>query len=73
MRNWPKDFYYTYSDKQREEFHIKNPEERRKIVNDSYISIIVDDTGNLDKYKILEVIMDLQDRIDELENLNYDD
>jgi hypothetical protein len=30
--------------------------------------MIVDEAGNLDKYKIIEVILDLQDKIEDLEN-----
>jgi hypothetical protein len=68
MKHTPKDFYDTYSSKQREEFWLKNYEEQRKIINDSYISMIVDEAGNLDKYKIIEVILDLQDKVEDLEN-----
>jgi hypothetical protein len=67
MIQTPKDFH-TYSSKQREEFWLTNSEERRKIINDSYLSMIVDEAGNLDKYKIIEVILDLQDKIEDLEN-----
>jgi hypothetical protein len=68
MRHIPKNFYDNYSLKQREEFWLKSYEESRKIINDSYLSMIVDDNGNLDKYKIIEVILDLQDKIEDLEN-----
>lgn len=67
MRNIPKNFYADYDLKQRKEFWIKSFNEQQKIVNDSYISMIVDDNGNLDKYKIIEVLMDLQDKIEDLE------
>ena len=67
MIQTPKDFH-TYSSKQREEFWLTNSEERRKIINDSYLSMIVDEAGNLDKYKVIEVILDLQDKIEDLEN-----
>jgi hypothetical protein len=63
----PKDFN-TYSLKQREEFWCKSYEERRKIINDSYLSMIVDENGNLDKYKIIELILDLQDNVEDLKN-----
>ncbi len=66
MRNIPKNFYADYDLKQRKEFWIKSFNEQQKIVNDSYISMIVDDNGNLDKYKIIEVLMDLQDKIEDL-------
>jgi hypothetical protein len=67
MIHTPEDFN-TYSSKQREEFWVKTYEERRKIINDSYLSMIVDDNGNLDKYKIIEIILDLQNKIEDLEN-----
>ena len=67
MIQTPKDFH-TYSSKQREEFWLKNSEERRKIINGSYISMIVDEAGNLDKYKIIELILDLQDNVEDLKN-----
>jgi hypothetical protein len=67
MIHTPEDFN-TYSLKQREEFWLKNSEERRKIINDSYLSMIVDENGNLDKYKVLELILDLRDKIEDLEN-----
>jgi len=68
MKHTPKNFYDNYSLKQREEFWLKTCEERRKIINDSYLSMIVDEAGNLDKYKIIDVILDLQDKIEDLEN-----
>jgi hypothetical protein len=67
MRQTPKNFY-GYSSKQREEFWLKPYEERQKNINESYLSMIVDETGNLDKYKVLEIILDLQDKIEDLEN-----
>ena len=67
MKQTPSNFH-TYSSKQREEFWLKNYEEQRKIINDSYMSTIVDDNRNLDKYKIIEAILDLQDKIEDLEN-----
>jgi hypothetical protein len=68
MKNTPKNFYDNYSLKQREEFWPKTCEERRKIINDSYLSMIVNEAGNLDKYKIIDVILDLQNKIEDLEN-----
>jgi hypothetical protein len=67
MIQTPRNFH-TYSLKQKKEFWLKNYEEQRKIINDSYLSMIVDEAGNLDKYKIIEVILDLQDKIEDLEN-----
>ena len=66
MRHKPAD-WYTYSSKQREEFYLKPYEEEREIINQSYLSIITDENGNLDTLKILEIIMDLQDRVEDLE------
>jgi hypothetical protein len=67
MKHTPKNFS-TYSNKQREEFWLKSQEERLKIINDSYMSMIVDEAGNLDKYKIIEIILNLQDTVEDLEN-----
>ena len=65
MRYNPAD-WDTYSSKQRKEWYLKPYEERREIVNKSYLSIIADDNGNLDALKIIEIIMDLQDRVEDL-------
>jgi hypothetical protein len=65
MRYNPAD-WDTYSSKQRKEWYLKPYEERREIVNKSYLSIITDDNGNLDALKIIEIIMDLQDRVEDL-------
>lgn len=66
MRYNPAD-WSTYTQKQRKEFNCKSYQEQREIINKSYLSLITDETGNLDTIKILEIIMDLQDRIDDLE------
>jgi hypothetical protein len=67
MRHNPVD-WDTYTQKQRKEFYYKPYEEQREIINQSYLSVITDENGNLDALKILEIIMDLQDRVDELES-----
>ena len=69
MRYDPAD-WNTYTQKQRREFYYKPFEEQREIVQKSYLSLITDENGNLDTMKILEIIMDLQDRVDEIES-NY--
>jgi hypothetical protein len=67
MRHNPSD-WDTYSSKQKEEFYLKPyEEEQREIINQSYLSVITDENGNLDTLKILEIIMDLQDRVEDLE------
>jgi hypothetical protein len=66
MRYNPAD-WDAYSSKQRKEFYDKSFEEKREIINQSYLSIITDENGNLDALKILEIIMDLQDRVEDLE------
>ncbi len=66
MRYHPSD-WDNYSSKQREEWYRKPYEERREIINQSYLSLITDKNGNLDTIKILEIIMDLQDRVEDLE------
>ena len=67
MRDIPTN-WDTYTQKQRKEFYYKTYQERREIINKSYLSLITDETGNLDTIKILEIIMDLQDRVDEIES-----
>ena len=67
MRYNPAD-WNTYTQKQRKEFYYKPFEEQREIVKKSYLSLITDENGNLDTMKILEIIMDLQDRVDEIES-----
>jgi len=69
MKTHPAD-WDTYTPKQRKEFYEKPFEERREIINRSYLSLIADKDGNLDTIKILEIIMDLQDRVDDIES-NY--
>ena len=66
MRYNPAD-WDTYTQKQRKEWYYRPVEEQREIVNKSYLSLITDDSGNLDALKIVEIIMDLQDRVDDLE------
>ncbi len=66
MRYHPSD-WDTYSSKQRKDFYNKSFEEKREIINKSYLSLITDVNGNLDIIKILELIMDLQDRVEDLE------
>jgi len=68
MRYDPAD-WNTYTQKQRREFYCKPFEERREIINKSYLSLITDKDGNLDTIKILDIIMDLQDRVDDLEDV----
>jgi hypothetical protein len=67
MRQTPTNFY-EYSSKQREEFWLKPYEEQQQVINESYLSMIVDEDGNIDKYKIIGIILDLQDKIEDLEN-----
>jgi hypothetical protein len=66
MRYNPAD-WDTYTQKQRKEWYYTPVEEQREIVNKSYLSLITDDNGNLDALKIVEIIMDLQDRVEDLE------
>ena len=64
--NSPAD-WNTYTQKQKKEWYYKPCEEQREIINQSYLSDITDENGNLDTIKILEIIMDLQDRVEDLE------
>ena len=66
MRYNPAD-WDKYTQQQRKEWYLKPYEERREIINKSYLSLITDENGNLDTIKILEIIMDLQDRVDDLD------
>ena len=66
MRYQPAD-WDTYTSQQRTEWYQKPYEERRKIILQSYMNMIVDENGDLDKFKILELILELQDTVNELE------
>jgi len=73
MRYHPAD-WNSYTSEQRQKWHlIYSNEEKQKIVLDSYMNRITDDEGNLDKYKILEFILDMEDRIENLETPGYED
>ena len=67
MKYQPAD-WNTYTSKQKEVWHQKSYEERRKIILQSYMNMIVDENGELDKFKILEFLLDLEDRVDNLES-----
>jgi hypothetical protein len=68
MKYYPTD-YNNYTKEQRHDWHyIKSPDEKREIILKSYLSTIADENGNLDHLKLLEIILDLQDRVDELEH-----
>jgi hypothetical protein len=66
MRYNPSD-WDTYSSNQRKEFHLKPFEEQQEIIKQSYLFLVADENGNLDTMKILQLIMDLQDRVEDLE------
>ena len=66
MRYEPAD-WNKYTKKQRNEWNCKSYEERQEIILKSYLHNITDENGNLDTLKILEIIMDLQDRVEDLE------
>ena len=67
MKYKPAD-WNTYTSQQRKDWYSKPYEERRKIILQSYMNMIVDENGDLDKFKILELLLDLEDKIDDLEN-----
>jgi hypothetical protein len=56
-----------YTQKQRKEWYLKPFEEQQEIIKQSYLSLVADENGNLDTMKILQLIMDLQDRVEDLE------
>lgn len=66
MKYQPAD-WNTYTSQQRKEWYSKPYEESRQIILQSYMNMIVDENGDLDKFKILELILELQDRVDYLE------
>lgn len=73
MRYHPAE-WNSYTSEQRRKWHyIHSHEEKKKIVLDSYMNRITDDEGNLDKYKILEFILDMEERIENLETPGYED
>lgn len=55
-----------YTIKEKQKFLSLDYKERKRIVLDSYLSMITNDKGELDKYKILDLILDLQDQIDDI-------
>ncbi len=55
-----------YTIKEKQEFVCLDYKERKRIVLDSYLSMITNDKGELDKYKILDLILDLQNQIDDI-------
>jgi hypothetical protein len=56
-----------YTQKQRKEWYLKPFEEQQEIIKQSYLSLVADENGNLDTMKVLQLIMDLQDRVEDLE------
>ena len=66
MKYQPAD-WNTYTSQQRKDWYQKPYEESRQIILQSYMNMIVDENGDLDKFKILELILELQDRVDYLE------
>lgn len=61
-----------YTIKEKQKFLSLDYKERKRIVLDSYLSMITNDKGELDKYKILDLILDLQDQIDDINGrINY--
>ena len=71
MRYYQPADWNTYTLKQRKEWYSKSYEESRQIILQSYMNMIVDENGELDKFKILELLLDLEDRVDELEQLEH--
>lgn len=55
MRHNPAD-WDTYTTKQKDKWYEKSFDERREIINKSYLSLITDENGNLDVMKVLECI-----------------
>lgn len=55
-----------YTIKEKQKFLSLDYKERKRIVLDSYLSMITNDKGELDKYKILDLILELQDQIDDI-------
>lgn len=65
MMYYPCD-WNKYTIKEKQKFLSLDYKERKRIVLDSYLSMITNDKGELDKYKILDLILDLQDQIDDI-------
>lgn len=66
MREIPTD-WDSYSQNQRDTWWRKDRQERNKIVVESYLPMIADEKGTIDVHKLVEVILNLEDRIEELE------
>jgi hypothetical protein len=64
----PKDYYRTYTSEQMWEWRKKDYEERQKIALESYLPEFVNENNELDILKLVERILYLQERVDELEN-----
>jgi len=65
MMYYPCD-WNKYTIKEKQKFLSLDYKERKRIVLDSYLSMITNDKGELDKYKILDLILELQDQIDDI-------
>ena len=65
MMYYPCD-WNKYTIKEKQKFLSLDYKERKRIVLDSYLSMITNDKGELDKYKILDLILDLQNQIDDI-------
>jgi hypothetical protein len=66
MRGYPAD-WDSYSQNQRDTWWRKDRQVRNEIIVESYFSMITDENGTIDVHKLVEVILNLEDRIEELE------
>jgi len=64
----PKDYYQNYSSEQMWEWCQKDYEERQKIALESYFPEFANENNEIDIHKLVERILYLEERVDELEN-----
>lgn len=64
----PGDYWSKYTSKERSEWWAKPYQERELIIQESYLPMIADENRDIDKYKLIGIILELKERIEDLEN-----
>jgi hypothetical protein len=64
----PEDYWSEYTSEQRAKWLTKPYQERELIIQESYLPMITDENKDIDKYKLIGIILQLQERIEDLEN-----
>lgn len=63
----PKGFYDSYTPEERRKFWEKDYTEQNKIALESYLPEFVNENNELDIFKLVERILYLEERVEELE------